>query len=110
MNQDDHYVCMLIQTRALCYWDGSLQSVCSLNGCCKEKETWYYAKFHKRCSEVVEVKISSAEFFSQFACFLASSFSVISLVCMWEVAINWKGCGQSATHFFHKNKNHKNFF
>ena len=48
----------------LCEWDGSLQSICPLNGHCKEKEACYYTKhqwIRKRHSEVVEIEISSAE-------------------------------------------------
>ena len=43
--------------------DGSLQSVCSLNGCCKESACYYtkYQWIHKRRYEVVKVEISSAE-------------------------------------------------
>ena len=56
-----HYVRTSIR---LCEWDGSLQSVCPLNGHCKEKEACYYTKYqrvHKRRSEVVEIEISNAE-------------------------------------------------
>ena len=53
-----------IQTSTL--MDGSLQSVCPLNGHRREVSAYYYTKCqkgHKRPSKVVEVKISSAEFF-----------------------------------------------
>ena len=52
----------------LCERDGSLQSVCLLNGCCKEKEACYYTEYHRipqntskfvRRSEVFEFEISS---------------------------------------------------
>ena len=44
------------------------------------------------------------------ACFFVLSFSVISLVCMWGMAINGYKCGQSVTHLIHKKNNCINFF
>ena len=65
--------CVYIDTNwCLCKRDGFLQSVCPLNNRCREESACY----HKTCqqtrmrrSEVVEAKISSAEFFCSTASF-----------------------------------------
>ena len=58
-----HYVYTSIRT-STCEQDGSLQSVCPLNSCCKEESACYYTKYqqiHKRRSEVVDIEISSVK-------------------------------------------------
>ena len=66
-----------------CEQDGSLQSVCTLNGCCREESACYYTTCQQtrvRRSEVVVAEINSAESFCSTGQFLAHDSSSYTFV------------------------------
>ena len=69
--------------QCLCEQDGSLQSVCTLNGCCREELACYYTTCQQtrvRRSEVVVAEINSAESFCSTGQFLAHDSSSYTFV------------------------------